>query len=855
MKFYTNVACQGNYIYYRGVENGRRVRLRQEYSPSLFLPSNTPSEWMDLHRNPLQEEKFASISEAREFIKKYQGIDGFNIYGNSRFEYSYITDHHPEENIEWSVDDVVVAYLDIEVGTEGGLPSVETCLNPVTAITIKFSNNPYYHVFACPTIYDSLTTQTFTTTRQDIHYHHCLSESDLLEEFLICWSENAPDVVTGWNVKTFDLPYLISRLASLPQFGEDQARKMSPWGRISVREEVFYNKPHRVFDILGVSTLDYMQLFRKYAPNASQESYKLDYIAHVELKERKLDYSEYDSLQHLYVQNFQKFIEYNIHDVELVERLNAKGRLIDMALTLAYDNKTNYEDVFSQVRMWDVICFNHLWRKKIIVPPKKEHQKLTAYEGAYVKEPQIGRFHWVSSFDLNSLYPHLIMQYNMSPETLIEPEQYTDDMATILKQPITVDALLEEKVDLSRLRGCTLTPNGQLFRTDIQGFLPEIMQKMYDARVVYKKKQLEAEQEKEQCTVPVRIKELVNLISRYKNLQLAKKVGLNSAYGAMGNEFFRFFDVRIAEGVTKAGQLSIRWIENRLNRYMNEVLTTNKIDYILASDTDSVYVNLGPLVKKVFPSTPGTKKCINWMDKACTKIQEVIDTSFKDLATYMHVYAQKMQMKRESLVDTAIWTAKKRYILNVWDSEGVRYAEPKIKIKGLEAIKSSTPSKCREKIKDALKVIMTGTEDDVIMFIEKFRVEFSQLPLHEIASPRSVNGLEDYRDSKAIYIKGTPMHVKGALIYNHFIKSRKLDQEYEVIRSGDKIKFIALKEPNILCSPVVAFPTRIPKEMGLEAMVDYRAQFEKSFVDPLRIILDAIGWHTEKQVTLEAFFS
>ena len=848
MKFYTHVACRGNYIYYRGVEDGRRVRLKKEYSPTLFVPSHSPlsTTWKDLNGNPVDTLNFSSIYEAREYLQKYNDVEGFTIYGNSNFQYTFISDQHPEENIEWNISDVVVAYIDIEVGTEHGMPTIDKCENPITAITIKLSNRSYYDVFGCG---------NYTRHRDDIKYHHCNDECDLIEQFLEFWKQEYPDVITGWNVKTFDIPYIVGRICALPLFGEEKARWLSPWGKISLKQEQFYGKDQRVFELLGISTLDYMQLFRKYASNYSQESYKLDHIAHVELKERKLDYSEYDNLHDLYRKNYQKFIEYNIRDVELVEKLNAKGRLIDLALTLAYDNKTNYEDVFSQVRMWDVICYNHLRKKNIVIPPKKSHTKNQAYEGAYVKDPQVGRHRWVASFDLNSLYPHLIMQYNLSPEMLIEPSHYTDEMRELLRQNINVDMFLEKKLDLSFLDGYTITPNGQFFRTTKQGFLAEIMQTMYDARVIYKKKQIDAQKKKESCSDPSRIKELENLISRYMNLQLAKKEGLVSAYGAMGNEYFRFFDVRIAEAVTLAGQLSIRWIEKKLNEFMNSLLKTSNKDYVLASDTDSIYLNLGPLAKMVYgENTPETPQMIEWMDKSCQKINQFIDKSYSELAEYVHAYQQKMQMKRESLVDTAIWTAKKRYILNVWDQEGVRYKEPDLKIQGLEAIKSSTPSACRDKIKQAIKIIMTGTEEDLVSFIDKFRVEFKTFPPGDIAFPRTVNGLETYKDKNSVYIKGTPIHVKASLIYNNFILEQKLEDTYELIRSGEKIKFISLQTPNVLGSPVIAFVTRIPKELKLEHIIDYRIQFEKSFIEPLRIVLDKIGWHTEKVVTLESFF-
>lgn len=846
MRFYTNVACQGNYIYYRGIEDGRRVRLKLEYSPTLFLPSRsgTPTKWTDLHGHPVDTMEFGSIREARDFIKRYEDVEGFTIHGNSRFEYTFIADQHPEEVMEWNINDIVVAYIDIEVGTEHGLPTVETASNPITAITVKLSNDPEYFVFGCG---------NYKPHRPDIHWLNCQSEDDLLRTFLNFWNDKCPDVVTGWNVKTFDIPYIVARSARM--IGEDQTRWLSPWGKINLKEETFYGKPQRVYQLVGIETLDYLQLFRKYAPNAAQESYKLDHVAHVELKERKVSYEEYETLHNLYLRDYQKFIEYNIKDVELVEKLNAKGRLIDMALTLAYDSKTNYGDVFSQVRMWDTICYNSLRRKGVVIPPKKSSHKEQAYEGAYVKDPQIGMAEWVASFDLDSLYPHLIMQYNLSPEMIIEPEDYNDTHRAILAQGVNVPNLLSRKINLSGMDRCTITPNGQFFKTTKQGFLAEIMQSMYNDRVVYKKKMIEAQKEKEACTDPEKKKEIEARISRFKNLQLAKKVCLNSAYGAMGNEHFRFFDVRIAEGVTSAGQLSIRWVENKLNETLNAVMKTANVDYVLASDTDSVYLNLGPMVKSFYKGPSDTAAIIKWMDKLCaTKINAVVEETYKELAAYVHAYEQKMRMKRESLVDKAIWTAKKRYILNVWDSEGVAYKEPDLKIQGLEAIKSSTPKACRDKIKDALKIIIKGTERELQEYIEKFHQEFKTLPIADIAFPRGINGLLEYRDANTVYRKSTPIHVKGALLYNHFIKKYGLESDYEIIRDGDKIKFIHLKMPNIFGDPVISFVNRVPKEFHLENYVDYETQFEKSFVEPLSIILSCIGWSAVKSSTLEDFF-
>jgi len=870
--FYTNVTAHGNFIYYRGIENGRRVQRKIPYAPTLFMPSNIPDipvKWKTLQGYPVEPKVFESIYAAKEHIKRYEDVEGFTIYGQQNFATAFIAEQHPEEVMEWDIAHVVTAYIDIEVDTEHRMPDVDTCLNPVTAITVKFSNDPQYHVFGCG---------NYTPHRADIHWVPCGQEIDLLAAFLELWRDKAPDIVTGWSVKTFDIPYLVGRICSV--LSEEQAKWLSPWGKVSRREEKSkFGKPVTTYQLLGISMLDYFQLYNKYAPKSNQESYKLDYIAHVELGERKVNYEEYETLHNLYRDNFQKFIEYNIHDVELVEKLNDKGRLIDMAVLLAYDNKTNYEDAFFQVRMWDAITYNHLHRKGIVIPPKKGEEKEEAYEGAYVKDPQTGLFEWLMSLDLDSLYPHLIMQYNMSPETLIEPERYTPEMKAVLAQGISVEALLQKKIDLDGLVGCTMTPNGQFFDTTRVGFLAEIMSTMYAARVHYKSKQIELEKEREECMDDVRKKELGLLISKFKNLQLAKKVGLNSAYGAMGSEYFRFFDIRIAEGVTLAGQLGIRWIANCLNEFLNGLLKTVNKDYVVASDTDSVYLHLAPLVRKVFKDTTDTNKVIDFLDKVFKeKIKGIIEMSYTELAEYTHAYAQKMRMKRESLANKGIWTAKKRYILNVWDSEGIRYKKPKMVIHGLEAIKSSTPGACRVKIKEALTIIMNGTEDELITHIETFRVAFKTLPIADIAFPRGMNDLEKSESDgkrrkveaslafeeplegdgknwdRRIYDDKTAIHVKGALVYNRFLKQMNLDTQYEMLKSGEKLKFVYLKEPNIFREPVMSFLVRVPKEFHLETCVDYDLMFTKAFLDPLNIVLKSIGWHSERTSSLEDFF-
>jgi DNA polymerase elongation subunit (family B) len=775
-------------------------------------------------------------------LERYESVDNFPVFGNNRFDYAFIADDYPDD-ILWDMSKVLVAYIDIEVGSENGFPEPRQANEEVTAITVKIRDN--YFVFGCG---------DYTKHRDDVHYAKCRDERDLLTRFLEFWTRFHPDVVTGWNIKFFDIPYLVNRIAKL--FDEAEAKKLSPWNRLNMREVTFMNRDHQSYDIVGVAALDYIELYKKFT-YSQQESYRLDHIAHVELGEKKIDYSEFENLHQLYKQDFQKFIEYNIKDVELVEKLEDKMKLLELALTLAYDNKVNYDDVFTQVRMWDAIVYNYLKRKNVVIPPMKKGEKHSQYEGAYVKEPKPGLYNWVASFDLNSLYPHLIMQYNISMETILSPKTFDMVLDATSKQ-VSVESLLNETHDLEFLkeRNLTVTPNGQFFKRNEQGVMPEIMDSMYKDRTRYKKLAIEAKKKMETVLDDKnQVNYLEKQISRYNNLQLAKKVTLNSAYGAMGNQYFRFFDIRIAEAITTSGQLSIRWIENKINDYMNKLLKTKEEDYVIASDTDSIYLNLGPLIDKLYPNVSDPNKVIQFMDKVCEqKLQPFIDATYQDLATYVNAYQQRMEMKRESLANKAIWTAKKRYILNVYNNEGVQYAKPKLKIMGLEAVKSSTPSACRTKIKEAINIIMTKSEEDLHKFIQTFRKEFKAMPIEDISFPRSVNGLSEYGDAAQIYKKGSPIHVKGALVYNHFLRTLKLTKKYQLIQEGEKIKFVYLKQPNIFNNNTLAFLSGLPKQLDAEQYIDYDLQFQKSFLEPLDIILSSIHWHTEKIESIDSFF-
>ena len=831
MRFYTNVQMVGDQILVRGYENGKRFMNRESFNPTLFVPAKGKSKFKTLEGEYVSPVNPGTIRETRDFIKKYDGVDGFNIYGFERFIYQYISDNYQEDQIEFDMSKINLITIDIETKAEYGFPDVESAAEEMLLITIQDFNTKQIITWGVG---------PFDNNQQNVDYRQFPDEKAMLNGFIHWWIENTPDVVTGWNCEFFDLPYLAGRLARV--LGDKMMKRLSPWGLVTQQEIFVMGRKNFCVDVGGVAILDYMRLYRWSPGTPNQESFRLDYIAQQELGQQKLDHSEFDTFKDFYTHGWQKFVEYNIVDVELVDRFEDKLKLIELALTMAYDAKVNYQDIFFQVRLWDCIIYNYLRKKNIVIPPKERSEKDEKYAGAYVKEPIPGKYDWVVSFDLNSLYPHLIMQYNISPETLQDTRHPT----------ATVDKILNEELTFEMYKDNAVCANGAMYRKDEQGFLPELMQKYYDERVIFKKKMIQAKKDNEKTPSIALQKE----IARCNNIQMAKKISLNSAYGAIGNQYFRYYKLANAEAITLSGQVSIRWIENRMNGYLNKLLSTEEVDYVIASDTDSIYLNLGPLVTKFLGAKSDDKTAIvGLLDKICQeKLEPFIERSYQELADYVQAYDQKMIMKRENIADRGIWTAKKRYILNVHDSEGVRYAEPKLKIMGIEAVKSSTPAPCRQAIKDALKVVMKGTEDEAIDFIENFRKEFKSLPPEDISFPRSVSEVTKYKSNRAIYEKGTPIHCRGALLFNHHVKRLGLEGKYSLIKNGEKIKFCYLRSPNPIHENVMSFIQDFPRELGLEKYVDYDLQFEKSFLDPLKIILDVIGWGVEKTVNLESFF-
>jgi len=868
-KIYTNVRQYGNDILYMGYdENGKRVQERIPYCPNLYTiqTENSPkSQFTNIDGCPLTCHSFDDIKSAKSFIDSLAHSN--KIYGMNKFNYQYIADEFPETEIQYDFTQLRIYYFDIETRSQNGMPSVEATEDAITCVTVKDVKYNALHVWTIkgsgggPSFDPHNLQYIKNKISSEIIHHECVSEADLLRSLMDWFEENPADILSGWNTKYFDIPYLYRRICKV--IGPKIAKKISPWNITfeKVDESMFFNTIRKEihYDLYGVNALDYKELYQKYVTSGS-ESYALDFIAEKHLGYKKLEYE--GSLDNLFLTDYQKYVEYNILDTDIVHELDKRLNFMALIVEISYAGKVaTYNDSLGTVAYWEYLIYNHLRSQNIQIEVKfynYDSNKNKQYAGGYVKLPQTGMHEYVVSFDLTSLYPSIIRQVNIGPETLVE--DIPEDLQTFLST-VTVDNIVNKQIDTSILKqyNLSLSGNGKLYKRDKKSFLSELMEIFFNKRQAYKKLMLEASKEYER-THDENFKKLEII---YNIKQMAFKILINAAYGAIGNASFQYFSVNNAEAVTLTGQAVIQSIEKKVNSYLNSLLKIDPNtpeDFVIASDTDSLYIRFSSLVNKIFTKEEqktDSKKVIDFLDKvAQDKLAPIIDAHFDDLFHYLNGVQNHMVMKREIISDKAVWTGKKRYYMNVWDKEGTRFTEPELKVLGIEVVKSSTPKVCREALRQCLIITLRQSENDLVGFISKFRKTFNSLPAKDVAFPRSCNELYKWQTNDAKgFAPRTPIHVRGVIEYNKLIDKLNLSGSYEKIKQGNKIKFLYLAVPNITYGNIISFADNIlPAEFNIERHIDYNTQFEKSFIDPLKTITDLISWKMEKTNDLSSCF-
>lgn len=828
MDFYTNVQQIKNNILVCGYRDGKRYKQTVPYKPYLFVPLNTQSEtseYKTLEGKPVKKVKFNSISQARQFTKKYKDVHGFSIYGLTRFVYPFINDNW-SGTLEFDTEQMVMWYIDIETTNDGSFPDINKADQEVIAVTVRIKEKRIV-----------LGLVDYTPDNRDITYIKFKTETELLQGLMRLFTseEYRPDVITGWYIDLFDMPYLVNRITRI--LGYDEARKMSPWGILSERKLVIRNKEHTIYTPLGVSVLDYIDVYKKFNKNQLEE-YNLAFVSrHEKVPVPKIDWKQrFKSMMEFYEKDPQGFITYNIVDVDSIYEIERQNRFLELVFTIAYDAKVNLNDGMTSVLLWDIITHNHLMEEKIVVPPQKSHHYDVSIPGGHVKNIIPGMYSDVVSLDYESLYPHLIMAYNISVETFLGVSDFTIEKA-LAGNKIVNATDLSGKV----WQNVSMCGNGAFYDRSRHGIFPRLMEIQFKKRKEYKG--LLAQAKKEDGVKSTT--ETKNRIIKYNNWQLAQKIKLNSAYGAMANPGFRYFSTTDSSAVTLSGQMSIMWVENGINKYLNTYFGTKDVDYVVASDTDSLYITLAAL-----PKQEGLDRISQLDEFTNTKIYPEIKKLTSELAKNTNAYKDVLHMKRENIGDRALWRAKKNYVFNVWDKEGTRLEKPELKMMGIETVRSSTPEACRTKLKESLSIIMSSDENNMIDYITAFKKEFMELPLEKISFPRGINELSKYVNQE----KSVPIHVAGAKLYNSLLVDRGLDKFYPIIYDTDKIKWVYLKTPNPTGLHVISFPGTLPAEFELDKYIDRELQFEKTYLSPIKSFLDIINWNTEHVSSLRSFF-
>lgn len=826
---YTNVKIKNGIILSRYIDNGDKRKDKIQLLPKLFIKSNSSELHKSLFDEDLKSIEFESTKGSNEFVKNHESIKNYQIFGTKDYVCQYMNTAYPD-HINYDIEKLKILSIDIETTSEHGSVNVMAAKETITLITVKdFISKEIITFGLFDFDFDHDKIQKIISEskcnididlNKNFKYLKFDSEKDLITSFIEFIDSDHPDIITGYRVKTFDIPYIVNRALHL--VGEKQTERLSIWKEVRLNVDKITEECS--YEIYGTEILDYYDLYKKFIFE-KPEDYKLDTIVDMQLNKKKID-SGYEKFSDFYINDPYRFVIYNIIDVELVDLLEEKLKLIQLAIEIAYEAKVNFSDVYSPIKLWDNILY-HYMMKKNVVPPLEHNNDEKSIIGGYVQQPVPGMYDWCVAFDATSLYPSIFMAFNMSPETLIIDDEH---------EPIS----FEELNTITNDKPYSLSANGHYFKNDKIGFIPEVIQHFFGKRQSAKKEMIKNEIEYEKRNDET----LAKKISSLNNKQMAIKILMNSLYGASANYYFRFYEPKVAEGITTSARLILQYVKKNLDEYFNKIFKTNK-EHVIYCDTDSVHICLEELVKERYSGKDEREIC-----KILDKIGEDVITKkineiCSDLGDRLNLFDKsKLSFKREFIATRGVYIAKKRYCLNVLNSEGVDYYPPKLKIMGVEIARSSTPKYIRKTLKEAVNILLTSDNDSLIKHIDKIRAEYFTLPYKDISFPMTCNNIDKYIDNAGRWKSGTPVHVKASILHNLLLKQHGLDY-IEPIKDGEKIRFLYIKEPNKHNNNAIAFSSIIPKEFDLYEKLDYDTMFEKSFMIPIKRIIDPAGWETE----------
>lgn len=907
---YSDIYRRGNRLMVRAIDQdtGERVKQSVDYEPFIYTETKAVSKAVarGLRDEYLERMDFSTIGEFIDFQERYKDTDGFKLFGCRDPIFQYTASAYPGD-IEYKYKYIRGNIIDIEVESgnlifddsgkaidikAGPFPKPEDADYPVTAVTIYDTKNSVFITLGLE-VFQGHYMGTFKHDASHPKIGKCKvlykgfdDEKKLLIAMVELFAKMEPDFISGWNSNTFDNVYIINRVKKL--LGDEWAKRISPWNYIHQRTYTgSFGKEEVTYDIYGVAQLDFKELVEKHG-YIELANKKLNTAAEHYLGEGKLDYDDAKTLPKLYFLDYPKYITYNIQDVNLIVKMEAKLKFFELVYTLMYMCHCNAKDTLATVSPWSARTYEKLHNRGQEPELKGVYQGETEFIGGFVQEPVPGLRKWGVSIDAQSLYPHNIMQFNLGSETILtDREAYNVRMMLVkeldeepptpyirhLKECIRNGALIndfywEEIYEFKTLKKLNLimAPNCTFYKRDRVSVFAEACDETYNGRKIVKGKMLAKEQElvnlkQTSDYTQAQVEELEAAIASLNNLQQGLKILMNSLFGAIGNKWFReYFDVRVAEAITTIGQNGIQYMARKVNEYLREKMGLDPKDknmtFTFYSDTDSIYMTLEPLVNRQFTADEqqNVEAVIDWMDDMFKKdVGPLLIKWAEELAQALNCPQNKLIFKREALFTAGIWTAKKRYALMVLDNEGVRYAKPKLKFTGLEAKKSDCPAFCRQWLKECYEIALTKNEDAIHERVKVVKGEYMQKPIHQIAAPKSVNDIEKWLVPNTFMVnKGTPAQVKAAVNYNRMVHDLKY--EGKPIVSGDKLLYVPLKKGAPYGMEIMGFPEFLPEEFDMHRWVDKNESFNKFFIAPLTNFLKAINWAHEPRASCMDFF-